>query len=93
MEEFLNLKIFASGLEVMKTGTRYSILFRVSFTVGKEAAKFVMLGNQLHFYVTDLATRTLFIEAFHANIKQTLNISMLHYNFSGDDVNTIQFLI
>nr|YP_009379212.1 DNA polymerase type B2 [Leptogium hirsutum]ARQ27106.1 DNA polymerase type B2 [Leptogium hirsutum] len=90
MDELNNFEIFVSKLDILTLGTRYSILFRVCFG---DSAKFKMLGSQLSFDVNDPSLKLDYLYQLHNNILTRLETSMLNYNFTGDDIITIQFLI
>lgn len=88
--ELNDFKIFVYKLEILQIGLRYSILFRVCFG---NTARFSMLGPQFGFYVSDSTMRFDFLQNFHNNILFRLETSMLNYNYTGDDIITVQLLI
>ena len=69
---------------------RYSVVFRVCF--GSDAI-FKMMGKQFAFMIKDNSSRESTLENLQKNILFRLETSMLNYNFSGDDLISVQLIL
>lgn len=52
-----------------------------------------MLGPQFGFYLPDSTLKMDYFLSFHNNLLFRLETSMLNYDYTGDDVITVQLLI
>lgn len=90
--DFNNFEIFYNRLKNEFSTLeykRYSVLFRVCF--GNEA-EFKMLGQQTGFFLERPDTEVKDLNNLHTNIHFRLENSMLNYNFSGEEIISVQLI-
>lgn len=87
--DFFNRDIFISKLNTLDRSYRYSILFRVCFALHPS---YKMLGNQIGLNYEECQDSDSLHQYLHNNLFLRLESSITNYNFSADDVITIQLL-